>query len=296
MKLRRHLLAVGVALALAPRGDGVLQASYESEDDIPEAYRDLFTERNGAWELTRVQGLRGAGDVQRLEQSLRRERDDHKATRAKLREYEQLEQEPAELRALLDRLPELEAAADDHKDVEAKIEARVQARANAQIAKMERERDQAIKDRDEAREQNTQLTAQARERRIADAVRKAAVKKKVQAPAMEDALLLASRVLTEDDDGNIVTRDSVGVTPGLDPETWLEEIAPNRPHWFEGSGGGGGRGGDGRGGGANNPFSKEAWNVTEQGRLMQANPQRADQLAQAAGFKSAAKAPTRPPA
>ena len=29
-----------------------------------------------------------------------------------------------------------------------------------------------------------------------------------------------------------ITRDNVGVTPGIDPAVWLSEIQAKRPHWW----------------------------------------------------------------
>ena len=41
-----------------------LQATHDKLDDIPEAYRDLYTERDGKYELTGIAGIKTAADVE----------------------------------------------------------------------------------------------------------------------------------------------------------------------------------------------------------------------------------------
>ena len=51
-----------------------LKAIYERAEEIPEAYRALFTERDGRYELTGVAGMKTEADVARLRKSLTDER------------------------------------------------------------------------------------------------------------------------------------------------------------------------------------------------------------------------------
>jgi hypothetical protein len=98
-------------------------------------------------------------------------------------------------------------------------------------------------------------------------------------------LLLSDRVFeVEEGTNRVVTKDNVGVTPGIDPSVWFTDIQKTRPHWWgpsQGGGAGGNRGGAGDT--SVNPFSHANWNLTEQGRLVQADRAKADQLAKAAG-------------
>jgi hypothetical protein len=68
---------------------------------------------------------------------------------------------------------------------------------------------------------------------------------------------------------------------------WLTEMQAKRPHWWGTTSGGGSRGNNGSGGppSGNNPFSREHWNMTEQGKLIRTNRVRAEQLAKSAGTK-----------
>lgn len=95
--------------------------------------------------------------------------------------------------------------------------------------------------------------------------------------------MLAERVFEVDDEGNVTTKDGVGVTPGIAADVWLTEMQDKRPHWWPQSQGGGAGGSGGGGAGGKNPFSAEGWNLTEQGRLVRENPEKADQMAKAAG-------------
>ena len=36
----------------------MLKTIYDNEEDIPEGFKELYTEKNGKWELTGVQGVK----------------------------------------------------------------------------------------------------------------------------------------------------------------------------------------------------------------------------------------------
>lgn len=76
--------------------------------------------------------------------------------------------------------------------------------------------------------------------------------------------------------------DKDGAPVGLDDV--LKPMREASPHLFKSAGGAGGY--NPAGGGnppGNNPFAKETYNLTEQGRLFKQNPEQARQLAAAAG-------------
>ena len=278
-----------------------LKTVYDSLEDIPEAYQDLFTEKGGKFELTGVDGIKTSADTERLQMSLGKEREAHKATKAKLQVWGELN--PEDVHTKLDRLPELEALAKgklDDTQIEEIVTRRVEGTLRSKLSPLERQLKQLEKEREELAQQNQQFAQADRTRRIHDNVRKALVESKVVNTAQEDALLLADRVFEiREDDGAIVTRDSVGVTPGLDPAAWLSEIQDRRPHWWPDSVGGGAQGSIGGGGrGVKNPWSAEYWNLTRQGQFLREHgDDRAAAMAKAAGTtlgggKPAAKART----
>lgn len=80
------------------------------------------------------------------------------------------------------------------------------------------------------------------------------------------------------------TFDKDGKVIGLDDV--LKPMRESSPHLFKNAGGAGGY--NPAGGGkppVNNPFAKETYNLTEQGRLFKQNPEQARQMAAAAGVK-----------
>jgi hypothetical protein len=108
---------------------------------------------------------------------------------------------------------------------------------------------------------------------------------KIRPEAREDILNGYERLFELDDENKAITRDNVGVTPGMDAESWLTEIGESKPHWY----------GESRGGGARtvrgsvvmrgeNPWSNENWNMTKQGEILRTRGEQiAEQMAKAAG-------------
>jgi hypothetical protein len=284
MKLKSHLMA-GVALsrlavpARAHDGATSLAATVDSLDGVPEALHGFYVERDGKFHLS-VTGLPAQGDVTRLTEALRKERQDHNTLkdRVKLLGDRRIEDVVADL----DRIPELEATQGQIDDD--KVNTLVEARIKARLGPVERERDQLkgqVAEKDKVIEGHT---AKDRTRTIHDRVREDAVKAKLLPEAVEDALLLADRIMEVDEAGNVVTKDNVGVTPGIAPSVWLTDVQKTRPHWWGPSQGGGAGGNRGGGGDTNkNPFTHENWNMTEQGALVQADRAKAEQMAKAAG-------------
>lgn len=281
----------------------VLKDVHDTLEEIPEQYRDLYTEKNGKFECTGITGLRTSGDFTRISKALEDEKALHKATKAdlsgKLQEWETLGSID-DTRKKVERFPELEAAAGNKLD-EAKIEEIVQRRVDGTIksrtAPLEHQVATLKRERDELKVSNEQWVGKDRSRTIREHLRKAAIEKKVRPEAMDDVLDLGERVHELTDDGRVVTRDGVGITPGLEPVGWLDEVSEKRSYWWPDSQGGG-AGGSGRGGsagGGKNPWSRDHWNVTEQARVFkQHGRERAEALAKAAGSSIGATQP--PPA
>lgn len=258
-----------------------LKIVHDTVDEIDEAYRPLYTERDGKFHLTGVEGYKTQADIDRLQGALTKERNDHKAVKDRYGVLGELD--PTDILAKLDKYPELEAAAEGKLD-ETKINELAESRVRTKLAPVERERDQ-LKTKLEATEGRVgELESVIRSRDIKDNVMSAALKGKVVETALDDVLMLADRVFEVGEDGSVTTKDNVGVTPGLTPDAWLTEMQPKRPHWWPPSEGGGAQGGKGGGGGfANNPWSHEHWNMTEQGRIINQDRSKADQMAKAAG-------------
>lgn len=261
-----------------------LKAVVEKLDDVQEEHRSLYIERGGKYELAveigGVEGVKSFTDFSKLQGALVKERADHKAIKDKFANFG--DKDPAEVLAQLDRIAELEAAAGGKLD-EAKLGELVEGRLKGRIAPIERERDGYKAKLNELEGLVAQLKGKEVTRTIHDNVRDAVSKSQgFQSTALDDVLLLADRIFEIDEAGNVVTRDNVGTTPGVQASVWLTEMQTKRPHWWGPSVGGGSGGGRTTGGGVN-PWTNENWNMTEQGRIYTESPQRAEQLAKAAG-------------
>lgn len=252
-----------------------LKTIYSSQDEIPEQHRDLFTERNGQWELTGVEGIKTQADVDRLQTALNKERSDHKETKTSLDKFNGLD--PDEVHAQLDKIPALEAAASGKaQELDEAQRRQLLAPLERQIANLTKERDDAVVERDS-------LKGERRSDKIRAALTDAAVKGKIIDTALDDVLLYGERVFDLNEDGSIIVKDGVGFTPGIDPNSWLQDMQAKRPHWWPPSQGGGAGGSGGVGSDGPNPWRKDQWNMTEQGRIYRENPERAAQLAKMAG-------------
>ena len=257
-----------------------LKAVVEKIDDVEEAFRPLYTERNGKFEITGIEGMKTQGDVDRIQASLVKERNDHKLTKDKFTVFADLDL--ADVQAKLDKYPELEAAAAGKLD-EKQLDSLVEGRIKTRLAPLERELGTARKTLAEKDEVITKFTVKDKQRKITRAVSEAAKKAGLQDTAIEDATLLAERVFELGEDGSVTAKDGVGCTPGIDPTVWFTEMQPKRPHWWGSSQGGGAGGNRGQQGGGSNPWAHDTWNMTEQGKMVRENPTRADQLAKSAG-------------
>ena len=101
----------------------------------------------------------------------------------------------------------------------------------------------------------------------------------------------AERMFEITEEGQVITKDGVGVTPGVAPDVWLSEMQPKRGHWWPASTGGGAKGSKGANF-ASNPWTKENWNMTEQGKILSTQGrEKAEQMAKAAGTSLGGRKP-----
>lgn len=285
MTKRSFLLASVSGSFFGPARAYALKASVDSIDDLPDDLKDEYTQVGDKWVL-QVDGMVPAADLQRVQGALTKERTEHGALKTRIttvfgdRKFE-------DIQATLDRVPELEAAADGKLD-ETKINEIVEGRVRTRLAPVERERD-TLKTTVAEKDQTIQTFEQKeRQRTIRDKATEAAVAAKVIPEAMDDFLRMAESVLeVREDDGRVVTKDQVGFTPGIEPSVLLTDLQAKKPHWWGPSTGGGGNGNRDGVRGGDNPFTFQNWNMTAQGQLIQNNPAKADQLAKLAGHTDA---------
>lgn len=264
-----------------------IKAIIDKLEDVPEGFREHYVPGSDGKFVLGVDGADALPPFKNLKDENARRRIAERTTGEKLAIYVNAfgDRKPEDILGVLDRVPELEAAAAGKID-ETKINGMVETRVGAKLAPVQRqlqtattqlaERDQVI-----AGYKQKEVT-----RAVHDSVRNAiGATKGFQASASEDALMLAERMFEVTDEGKVVTRENVGVTPGVDAAVWLTEMQQKRAHWWgptEG-GGSGGSGRNGGGGGGENPWTAESWNMTKQGAIFRENPTRAGQLAKSAG-------------
>lgn len=260
-----------------------LELTYDSQDTIPEAFRSLYSEKDGAWQLTGVNGMKTQADVDQVKEALRKEREDHGKARDALKPWGELK--PDEVMTQLDRIKELEAAAGGKLD-EDKLNELVEGRLAQKTGPLERNISTLTEERDTLKAENETLRGSIEARDRNDSVRGIAAESKAHSTATPDIEMAASAMLEKDESGKWVTKSGIeGLTPGLDVKGWMKEMQKLRPHWWPESEGGGALGGGGGGGfTGNNPWSAEHWNLTQQGAVVNGQGREvADRMAKAAG-------------
>lgn len=273
----------------------MLELIYDNEGDIPEGFASLYTEKDGKWVLTGVKGMKTQADVDRASQAKQREVDAHKETKKKLAAFQDAFGELDEdgIHELADEVDGLRAGGKGLKEGSPEFEAAVEKAAARKTGPLERQITTLTREKTEAEQARDAAQAEIKTGKIKDAVREQLTALKVLPEAQEDALMYAERLFDVAEDGAIVTKDGVGVTPGLTAKDWLSDLKGKKPHWWPASEGAGSGGGGGRGGGsADNPWSKAGWNLTRQGAYIREHGEEAGaRMAQAAGSKVGAMTP-----
>jgi len=268
-----------------------LKAVIDSLDGLDDAFHPLYTEKDGKFLLTGVEGIKTQADIDRVNRALTQEKDAHKKTKEKFAPFADYADNADDIIQKLDGYDDLVARADGKGKNDAALAAE-NTELKRKVTVLERDLTKVKGDYDGLVEVNTELTAAQRKRAIHDAVRAAATKSKMLETAVEDALFLAERVFDVMEDASVQVKEGSGYGVGNKPDDWLAEIQPKRPHWWPASVGGGARGSGGGGGGfADNPWSNEHWNMTEQGRIYNADPAKAERMAKSAGTEIGGRKP-----
>lgn len=264
-----------------------IKHKYDTIDEVPEAYRDLYETKDGAAVLTGVIGVVTIEDRDALKEALRKEREDHKSVRSTLKSLTG-DMEVDEVKERLAKAGELEDLLDGKLDEDA-LEEAAKKRAENLLARrlnpVKKELDELKSTLSEREKAIESLTREKQIRALEDTVRPLMAEAKIRPEHQEDVLLYARQHLVHDPDlGGFVVGDGAPVDAGLSPTDWLNSMVEKRPGWLPGSTGAGARGGSGGfGGGADNPFSAKGWNLTKQGQMVRSNPEQAQALAKAAG-------------
>lgn len=280
-----------------------LKTIYEKADDIPEGYAELYVERGGKFELHGIEGVKTQADVDRVSEALRKEKADHKTAKDALAKFGELE--PDKIHASLEELEEAKAqlatAVKDGKVDENAVQERIEAAVTRAVGPLNRDKQALERALDAQKKIVTEkdgeigtLNGSIKRSKIEGILRDNAIAAKVIATAIDDAVMVGLGMF-EDVDGKYVTKDGVGVTPGLDPKEWYKDMQEKRPHWWPTSQGGHSRGGGAPlGSSAENPWSRAGWNITKQGQYVRQHGEA--KAAEAAKSVGSAMGQTKPPA
>lgn len=277
----------------------ILKLIIASLSEVDEKYRDLYTAKEDKFVFTGVEGIKTEADILAINKALIAERAAHGDTKAKLKTATDAvtafgEFTPEKIQEITDKLATLEAAGTPdlaknfEKIVGERVTANIEVKVKTATDKLNKQIADLLAAQATLQTENGTLKLAETHRTIDDAVRGAAVKAAMLPGAMVDALIRARGVF-EVQEGKVVTKD------GLTPEDWTEQRKADAGHWWPVSKGAGGTGSDGQGNfnSGDNPWATKNWNVTKQSALVRENPTKAAQLAEQAGSKVGAIAPTK---
>lgn len=265
-----------------------LELSYDTLDDVPEAFRPLFdTDDEGKATFAGVNGMKTQQDVSAVQEALRKEKNDHRTVKEQMAAWKALGDNPQEIEEKLARMEELELASEGKLD-EDKIKEIAEARAKQQTGPLNNQIKSLTTERDTLAGEVEQLKASIERRDLYDAIGNVAVEMKAVPTALPDIKIISERYFERDDSGNFITKaDMPDVTPGLDVKGFFKEMQRQRPHWFPATEGGGSKGGGFAGDSSDNPWSSKGWSLTGQGQFVKEHGvEMATKAAKAAGFDS----------
>lgn len=220
-----------------------LKATYARAEDVPEAQKDFYVEKDGKWLLD----AEGVEDVSGLKNALSGERDAVKLLKAQLAELAPLKERAAEMEAIqakLDEIEDGELLKHGKAGLEKILEKRTRRTVEDAAAK--------IKAADEAKAASDALakdaTVKLRNYHLTSEVTKAATKAGIRGTAFRDVTRAAAEVFEVGEDMSLTPRDTLTDKKGnpVTLETWFSDVlADEAPHYWEKDVGGGGRGGGG---------------------------------------------------
>ena len=118
----------------------MLKSQLDSLENLDQNFHSLYTEKDGKFNLTEIEGIKTQADVDYVKQMLTKERDSHKSTKERYFGYADINLTAEELHEKLDRFDELESAVGGNIDSD-KLAEMVEARLKTKTAPIERELD-----------------------------------------------------------------------------------------------------------------------------------------------------------
>lgn len=265
-----------------------IKFKYEKQEDIPKEHVALFVEKDEGGKKIWVADVEGVIDSSRLDEFRNTNRGLQKQIAELNDKFEGID--PVAARALSDSVgglkpEEVTELLKQGKNIDKVVEARTKTMREEQDRMLTKER--AEKERIQRRLEEVEIN----QATVAEAT-----KRGLKPTAILDITSRARTVFKLSPEGKPVAYEPDGKTvrygkDALTPMTisdWVEDQVTSAPHLFEESKGGGAGGGGGDKGHDKtgpNPFKKETLNMTEQMKLMKADPAKARRLAAEAGVR-----------
>lgn len=264
-----------------------LNIDQDAFDELPERLQEEYKQNSdGSFDLVIPNGLVSKSKVDEF-------RKTNVALKKKLEVFGDLD--PVEAKEavekkeeLAERIAEAEAAAEGN-SAEA-IRQKAEELANKRIEKLN---ETHAKQLSEIKSDRDALKQRLESKTIGDALRKAGAAQGVRPEAIDDLIARGSGTFKVNENGELIALDSDGETPRLNdqgdpfsPSDFVGGLVKTAPHLFgesKGSNTSGSTKTPPSSQSGINPWMKETLNVTEQGKIMKENPERAKQLAAKAG-------------
>jgi len=268
-----------------------LKRTVETLEAVGEKFRALYEPKDGKFVLSSEIEVEGTVDKSKLDEfrtnnvALLKERDELKAQYAGVDPVKYAELSALAQKAKADADAAQEAAAKKAGEWDKLMTQRTKEQADAAKAEYQAKLDAQTLE-------NKTLRTNLEKLAVEQAILTAAAGT-IADTASEDILSRARSIFSLDASGNPVAKGPDGQllsTADGSPLTikaWVELMKVKAPHLFKGSSGGGAtnNANSGAGGEGPNPFAKATWNLTQQGKLLKTNSDKARQLASLAGVK-----------
>jgi len=273
-----------------------IKLTYTSKDEIPSGLETFYEERDGAWHLP-VEGVKTQGDVDRAMAAMDKQKNLRIEAEKELAKYRDID---------LDKWEKVKDLDPDKKydGLDPKDEKEIQKRISEAVRDKEKEMQAQYRKReDELLAEKTGLEDKFKRTHLEQWRRNVLAEKfgftnldnldtfilKIEHSDLPDFVeinRIMKSIEVSDDNGRFKVvggelKDEKGALEVLESVA-KREVAKNFRPAANNQGGGAGNRGEGAGTG-NNPYKKETWNVTEQGRLERESPEDARRMAGAAG-------------
>ena len=178
---------------------------HDTLEEIPEQYRDLYSEKDSKFHLTAISGIKTQADITAMRAGLDAERAAHKDTKTKLSAWAEMDH--AETMTKLDRFGELELAAKGTiEKFDEEVAKNVEARLLTKLAPMERDNKKLAEDMNALVIENQAFRDADKLRTIRSQILQVAKEQKVATSALPDVGVISDLVFDVTEDGSLITK------------------------------------------------------------------------------------------